>query len=283
MSKEITGRAALGLSFCIMCGLALLVSPAYAKEPLDLFAVPASGSDQVVDHAVWDELLQTYVSAGPGGVNRVDYARFKTDGHDALKGYVRQLEAIDPQALDRPEQFALLANLYNAKTIDIILDHYPLKSIKDISLGGGLLSVFTGGPWKAKVTRLGGTDLSLDDIEHGILRPIFNDPRIHYAVNCASVGCPNLRREAFTGAKLNAQLDAAARDYVNHPRGAKVEADGLVVSSIYKWYGEDFGGSEEGVVDHLRQFADPDLAAKLRGVTSIASYDYDWTLNDTKR
>jgi hypothetical protein len=106
---------------------------------------------------------------------------------------------------------------------------------------------------------------------------------VHYAVNCASVGCPNLGTEAFTGAELDAQLDAAARAYVNSPRGADPKAEGLVVSSIYNWYEADFGGSEDGVIAHLKTYADPGLAQKLQGTTSIADYAYDWSLNDIKR
>ncbi len=260
-----------------------LGAPARAAPPQDLFAKAAKGSARTVDHAAWDRLLKTYVRPGADGLNRVDYAAFKSEAHAALKGYIRQLEAVDPETLDRPEQFALLANLYNATTIDIVLDHYPVGSIKDISLGGGLFDVFSGGPWKAKVLNMKGVALSLDDIEHGILRPIFKDPRVHYAVNCASVGCPNIGTEAFTGAKLEAQLDAAARAYVNHPRGADAKADGLVVSSIYDWYSKDFGGNDAGVIGHLKAYAAPPLAQKLEGATSIAGYTYDWSLNDIKR
>jgi hypothetical protein len=201
---------------------------------------------------VWDALLKGYVKPDSDGLNRVDYAGFKKAGHAQLKQYIRQLETVDPQALDRSEQFALLANLYNAKTIDIVLDKYPVRSIKEISLGGGLLAAVTGGPWKAKAVTLRGVELSLDDIEHGILRQVFKDPRVHYAVNCASIGCPNLQAEAFTGAKLNAQLDAGARAYVNHPRGANLTQNGLVVSSVYNWFRDDFGSNDQGVLVHLR-------------------------------
>ncbi len=264
-------------------GLMALGAPVRAEQPQDLFAKAAAGSHQTVDHAAWDRLLKTYVRPGADGLNRVDYAAFKSGAHASLKDYIRRLEAVDPETLDRPEQFALLANLYNAKTVDIVLDNYPVKSIKDISLGGGLLAVFGGGPWKAKVLKMKGVELSLDDIEHGILRPIFKDPRVHYAVNCASVGCPNLGTQAFTGAKLDAQLDAAARAYVNSPRGANPKPDGLVVSSIYDWYSKDFGGDDAGVIAHLKTYAEPPLAQRLAGTTSIADYAYDWSLNDIKR
>jgi len=213
----------------------------------------------------------------------VDYSAFKSTGHGDLKLYIREVQKVDPRTLNRAEQFALLANLYNAKTIDIVLDHYPVRSIKDISLGGGLFAAVTGGPWKAKVVKVNRVDLSLDDIEHGILRPVFKDPRVHYAVNCASIGCPNLQTEAFTGAALEAQLDAAARAYVNHPRGISVRSGSLNTSSIYSWFKADFGGSDAGVIAHARKYANPDLSAKLKGMTSIDGHAYDWSLNDVKR
>ena len=194
--------------------------------------------------------------------------------------YVATLEQVDPRKLDRNDQFALLANLYNAKTLEIVASRYPVKSIKDISLGGGLVASLTGGPWKAKVIKLQGVELSLDDIEHGIMRPIFKDPRVHYAVNCASIGCPNLGTEAFIGAKLNAQLEQAAKDYVNSPRGVRFDNGQPIVSSIYVWYIDDFGGTDEGVLDHLRKYAAPDLEKRLAGVKSLGGDDYDWSLND---
>jgi len=255
-----------------------------AAEPADLFRTAASGSTAIVDNQIWDRLLKTYVKAGADGINRVDYAAFKRSGHSQLKAYLANLQTVDPRTLDRSEQFAFLANLYNARTIDIVLDAYPVRSIKDIALGGGgLLGVFNGGPWKAKVVKILGVDLSLDDIEHGILRPVFKDPRVHYSVNCASLGCPNLQMEAFSGARLNEELDAAAKQYVNNSRGVKAGSGGITASSIYSWFKEDFGGADEGVLRHLRKYATPQLAAKMAAAGSIASYGYDWSLNDIRR
>ena len=171
------------------------------------------GSSVTVDHSAFDALLKAYVTPAERGLNRFDYKALKTEKQQALKAYIAALEKVNVATLDRREQFAYWANLYNAKTVDIVLDKYPVKSIKDISLGGGLIAAVTGGPWKAKVLRIAGREVSLDDIEHGILRPIFKDPRVHYAVNCASVGCPNIGREALSGARLDEQLDAAARAF----------------------------------------------------------------------
>jgi len=118
-----------------------------------------------------------------------------------------------------------------------------------------------------------------NDIEHGIMRPIWNDPRIHYAVNCASIGCPNLMMQPFNAQNLAGMLDQAARNYVNHPRGAAVEGGRLIVSSIYDWYAVDFGNNDAGVIAHLRQYATGPLAASLASVSSISSDRYDWNLN----
>jgi hypothetical protein len=126
--------------------------------------------------------------------------------------------------------------------------------------------------------------MSLDDIEHGALRAEYRDPRIHYAVNCASVGCPNLLDRPWRASTLDADLDAAARAYVNHPRGVAVRPDGtLQVSSLYKWYDEDFGASDAGIIEHLRQNADEPLAAQLAGDVRITADAYDWALNDIRR
>jgi hypothetical protein len=226
--------------------------------------------------------LKTYVVVGSDGLNRFDYAALKAKDQPTLKAYIKALEAEQPTKLGRDEAFAYWANLYNAKTVDIVLDAYPVKSIKDIKLGGGLLAAVTGGPWKAKSMKVNGIELSLDDIEHTIMRPVFKDPRVHYAVNCASVGCPNLGTEAFTGPMLDQQLTAAAAAYINSPRGLRVDADGVTASSIYDWFVADFGGDAKGVLTHAKRYASDALKAKLEGISEIEDYDYDWSLNDTK-
>ena len=261
----------------------LVPTAAIAASLDELFARAQQGSGARVDHSAWDRLLKTYVRPGIDDASRVDYARFKQEGRGTLERYIASLEAVDPARLDRSEQFALLANLYNAKTIALVLERYPVKSIRDIALGAGLVAAFTGGPWKAKVTRLKGTDLSLDDIEHAILRPLFKDSRVHYAVNCASIGCPNLARDAFTGPTLDAQLNAAAKSFVNAPRAFRFEGDRLISSSIYAWFKADFGGTDEGVLRHARTFAEPAMAARLARHKEIDRHDYDWRLNDVQK
>jgi hypothetical protein len=287
-SRPLAGRL-IGAAVAVLAAAApLTASPAAAATVTEAFSAHAAGSTMTVDHAAWDGLLKSYVKPSADGVNRVDYAAFKAAGHKPLKDYVSRLEATDPVKLDRPEQFAFWANLYNAKTIDIILDHYPVASIRDISIGGGLVgllkkSVGAGGPWKAEVSKVNGRALTLDNIEHDILRPVFKDPRVHYSVNCASYGCPNLGTEAFTGARLDMQLDAGARAFVNHPRGIAVEGGKITASSIYDWFQADFGGSAASVLAHVRKYATADTAKKIEALSAIDAYQYDWKLNDIAR
>lgn len=192
----------------------------------------------------------------------------------SLDRYVATLAAVPVAKLNRAEQKAYWINIYNALTVKIILDNYPVKSIRDIRSG-----LFSPGPWELKLARVEGVELSLNDIEHRILRPIWEDNRVHYAVNCASLGCPNLQPEPFTAANTEELLNRGARQFVNHPRGVRLEQGRLVLSSIFDWFGSDFGGSEAALLAHLQQFAAPELAAKLKAYRGTLSYQYDWRLN----
>jgi len=270
-------QAALIAGVMLFATSGFAATKAQAKGSLQAFAPTSAGTGKV-DHKVWDTLLQAYVRPQRSGLNLLDYRAFRARGHKQLKAYIRALSKTRVRALDRNEQFAFWINLYNAVTIDTVLDHYPVRSIKKIRLGG----FFTSGPWKKQLVRVGGVRLSLDNIEHGILRGLFRDRRVHYAVNCASMGCPNLATRAYTGAKLNAMLDAGARAYINHRRGVSVKGGRVIVSSIYKWFRKDFGGSDAGVLAHLRKYANKSLKAKLKRASSVSGHDYDWSLNDVK-
>jgi hypothetical protein len=244
------------------------------------FAPRAFGSANcAVDHSEWHRLLAIYVKPGQNGLNRVDYAGLKLVSA-RLTVYITHLERTDVTALARDEQFAFWANLYNALTVRVIADHYPITSIRDIALGGALTAVLTGGPWKAKLAKVCGLDLSLDDIEHTILRGQFQDPRLHYAINCGSVGCPNLRIQPFTGSGLEVMLDAAASDFINSPRGMAIENSRIILSGIFKWYRRDFGGNERAVLLHIIRYADAPRREAIERRLPVGGYDYDWRLND---
>jgi hypothetical protein len=188
------------------------------------------------------------------------------------------MQAIEVSQLNRLEQKTYWINLYNAQTVDLVLDHYPVKSIKNIKVPG----IFSfGGPWDIKLLKIEGQELSLNDIEHRILRPIWQDNRIHYAVNCASLGCPNLQPVAYTAFNLDMILDRAAREYINHERGVSFKRRWLQVSSIYFWFQEDFGGSESGVVQHLRKYLSPEKLEKIDRIqTKRIAHKYNWDLNE---
>ena len=236
-------------------------------------AAPESGSG-IVDHATWSDLLSKYIDEREG-LNYFRYGDISEADAEILDDYLEILQSIKVTDLDSDEQYAYWINLYNALTVWVILEHYPIKSIRDISYG-----LLIKGPWKEKLATVEEVELSLDDIEHEILRPVFRDNRIHYAVNCASIGCPNLQLTAFTSVNIEDLLERAAVQYINHPRGVRIEDGDLIVSSIYDWYEEDFGGAEEDVIEHLLDYASDALAQQLSGFDGIDDYEYDWALNE---
>lgn len=286
--RSIPRRAALraGLRAAVLLPLALPLAGISSFEALfapsaelwDRWQAHDPASGETIDHAGWDRLLAAYLRPDGNGVHRFAYGEVGADDSAALDSYVNGLAALPISRYNRREQFAYWANLYNALTVKVILDHYPVESIRDIDISPGL---FADGPWGKTLVTIEGEALSLNDIEHRILRPIWNDPRIHYAVNCAAIGCPNLQDRAFTAGALEQQLDAAARAYVNDPRGVRVVDGKLVVSSIYVWFGEDFDGGGEGrIIAHLKRYAGDELSAKLESIGEIDDHAYDWTLND---
>lgn len=284
MANSRTRAQAPSRFFPILLGaaflLALFASPAVAAPKSKLWprwSAHDPASTVVVDHAAWTRLLQAYTRPSDDGVVRFDYAGLAAADRPALDRYIARLAAVPVSTLNRDEQLAYWINLYNALTVQVVLDHYPVSSILKISISPGFFAI---GPWGKKLVSIEGEEVSLDDIEHRILRPIWRDPRIHYGVNCASIGCPNLIDKAYTAHEVDTLLEANAIAYVNHPRGVALRGGTLTVSSIYDWFQEDFGASETGVLAHLREYARPELLRDLRLVFEIDSYDYDWSLNE---
>lgn len=227
----------------------------------------------------WEAVLQRHVQAPDAetALARFDYAALNGSAKDvaALEAYIDYLQTLDPDAMTDPEALAFWANLYNAVTIKVINDNYPVSSIRKIKHG-----VFSLGPWKKNYVSVNGTEMSLDDIEHATMRAKYPSPLIHYMVNCASNGCPNLKDGLWRAESLDADREAAARAFINSPRGVRVTSRGLKVSSIYKWFQDDFGGNKAGVTAHLSDYAQGDLKAALEGGAKISGYDYDWSLNE---
>ncbi len=257
-----------------------------------LAIVPAAGAFDHT-HGTWDRLLNTHVRWINGGVaSQADYSGFKKD-MDLLDNYLDTLSAVTQTAFDqwsKEQQLAFLINAYNAFTVRLILTAYPdLESIKDLG------SLFTS-PWEKRFFVLLGKERHLDEIEHGMIRKpgVYDDPRVHAAVNCASIGCPALRNEAYTAERLEAQLDDNMARYLRDRsrNNYRPETNTLVVGKIFKWYEEDFQKGYRGITS-LPQFfsrhADllgdtPAHRAAIRNMsTDIAFSDYDWSLNDWRR
>ncbi|MFT4716148.1 MAG: hypothetical protein ACI8YI_001838 [Paracoccaceae bacterium] len=229
-----------------------------------------------IDHSAWSGFLQTYITQDHDGLNRLAYATVSTEDKATLNSYVEMLSKIEITDRARAVQRAYWLNLYNALTVSVILDHYPVKSIKDIDTSG----LLSNGPWGEILLKVENTEISLDIIEHDILRPIWHDPRTHYGVNCASIGCPNLHTQAFTAVNTEALLDQLASDYINSTRGVLVEDGDITVSKIYQWFAYDFGNSEDAVLAHLSKYAAPELKIELQEIGEISGADYNWALNE---
>ena len=256
-----------------------------AMLPLSAFAQTA------FDHqyAGWNALLKKHVKWLPDGKqSRVNYKGFAAD-RAALKEVLNALSAVPKATFDgwsKPQQMAFLINAYNAFTVELILTKYPdLKSIKDLG------SLFQSA-WKKEFFTLLGSERHLDWVEHEQLRPIYKDPRVHAAVNCASIGCPALRDEAFTAAKFESQLDDGMRRFMGDRTRNRVKGGEVQVSAIFKWFKEDFNSGYRGfkqVEDvfaiYAEQLSDkPEEQASLRAKQLSVSYlDYDWSLNDAGR
>lgn len=262
----------------LLIALALLALPACAAPrskaasgPIgDHVTAAIDGGTESFDHAAWDRLLA-------GGVDErgfVDYPFFQ-DRRAELDGYLESLAQAELSTLAPAHLEALLFNAYNAYTVASILDHPSVASIRDID-----------GVWKDRRHRVGGFDLTLDEIEHTLLRPYFKDPRIHFAVNCASASCAPLPRSAFTGDDLDRQLEERTRLFLRDPRNVRIEGSNLLLSSYFDWYGNDFTAEgwkprADTVVDFLALYATDDVASRLRSgePLEIRYLEYDWSLN----
>lgn len=230
-------------------------------------ALPKVNSDaQPVDHTDFSDLLQWHV--GPDGC--VNYASLKNDSV-RLNRYIAKLENHHPNPRwTINEQKAYWINAYNAFTLRLIVRNYPLSSIKE--LGGGIYRVNT--PWDIEFIRIEGALYDLNDLEHRILRKEFNDPRIHFAINCASVSCPILLNEAYIAERLDAQLDSAAVRFINDPKRNKISASNAELSRIFLWFKGDFTSSAT-----LESFISKYSTLPVTDETRIEYLDYNWALN----
>lgn len=263
----------------VACAFLLVGAAAIAAPQAELWPrweAHDASSQETIDHSAWAGFLDQHLITGhPSGVNRVAYEGVSPGDRRSLQAYLDGLQEVAVSGLNRDEQLAYWINLYNAATIDLILDNYPVDSIRDIGEG-----MFSQGPWDDELLRVEGEALTLNDVEHRIIRPIWQDARIHYVVNCASIGCPNLYPEPLTADNWRRVFEESAVDYITHPRGMRFEGNRLVLSEIYNWYVADFGDSLDGVVSHLEEYVDSGTAQRLRDFDGRVRYEYDWSLNE---
>tara|TARA_R110002110_G_scaffold415765_3_gene655336 strand:+ start:105155 stop:105994 length:840 start_codon:yes stop_codon:yes gene_type:complete len=270
--------------FFILCSVLMSALCTWPAAQASIFSTdeawerwrPAADSPTIeVDHDPWARLLRNYLDdQHPSGINRFAYARVTDADRQQLQRYIDTLVALPVPRLTPLQQQAYWVNLYNAITVKVILENPDVASIRRIKSGW-----LTPGPWDLELVEIDGVALTLNDIEHRILRPIYADARVHFAVNCASLGCPNLAAEPFRASTLEQQYDAAAREFINHPRGANVSDGTLTLSSIFKWYGDDFGENVPARLQWISRYAEPELAAQLERWQGRINYDYDWRLN----
>jgi len=278
-ARRFVVRLFASLLVLIACGgfatLERLLAP--DAELWERWTAHDAASTARVDHGAWDGFLSRNLVPGPDGSTRLAYARVSPSDRALLDEYLKALTATPISRHARDTQLAYWINLYNALTVQVVLDHYPVASIRDIKLDSGL---FSSGPWDKKLVEIEGEEISLNDIEHRIIRPVWRDPRVHYALNCASIGCPSLSPKAFTSEDLDARLTQAATAFVNSPLGVQVADGQITVSRIYDWFHEDFGVGDAAVFEHILKFAMPELREMMQSIGKINNVAYDWKLND---
>jgi hypothetical protein len=231
------------------------------KEAPEELNVITETSEVKVDHSKWDALLKKHVTKD----GLVDYKGFMKD-REQLNAYLSQLSKLKPtNDWSAQEQMAYYINIYNAYTVDLILKNYPTKSIKDID-----------GPWTKEIVPIGDVKISLGGIENSILRKM-NEPRIHFAINCASISCPILLNEAYTAAKLDEQLNRVTKEFVNSDKNT-ISKNSAKLSSIFDWYKKDFIEDGKTVLDYVNKFSN----VKVDAGTAVTFKDYNWNLNEKK-
>jgi hypothetical protein len=264
----------------VLAGLILAIIPILAFA-LVLRPIPSNAGTQAdnsqadksppgksqVDNRIYADLLKKHVKG-----KRVNYEGFKND-ETSLDNYLAILSSSDVDALSRDNRFAFYINVYNAFTIKLILTKYPgINSIKEIGS-------FFSNPWSKKFIPLKGRIVSLDHIEHDILRPIFKDPRMHFAINCASKSCPPLLNLPYEGDKLDAQLNAQTRAFINDPKNTFLKDNTLFASKIFQWFEDDFNGN---TLLFIKQYSTDEFRKKLDAAGQDIKFtynNYDWTLN----
>lgn len=264
--------------FIVFVGVAIkgyTLYQAVSPNPISYWDVSNESNNQQISHELWAEFLSLYLIVNPEtSAREFAYSQVSINDKSKLKNYLERLSNIDPRQFNKNEQLAYWINLYNALTINVVLKHYPIESIKNIGDG------FTG-PWNQELITIAGINVSLNQIEHGILRALWQEKRIHYVINCASIGCPDLLPKPFNSKEINKQLDEAAIRFINQNKGVYLSENKLVLSSIYHWFSDDFGTNTQEIITHISDYANTPLKEQLKQFSGDIEYQYNWKLNKT--
>lgn len=228
-------------------------------------------------HSKWNDILQKYTTMDKKQV-LVDYKGIKKD-KSLLESYLKDLESLKKdefKKFSKDQQLAYWINVYNAYTVKWIIKHYPVSSIKKTV---GFFARVKGGPWNVAFIPSFGKKISLDKVEHGIIRKQFKEPRIHFAVNCASIGCPSLYREAITHEKIDTQLEEAMKHFLTNTEKNRRDGNTYYLSKIFDWYGSDFGKNNKEIINYVQKYMGQAKSPK----TKVEFLNYDWDLNVWKR
>ncbi len=255
----------------------LVLSTLLVVMPLH-FTFAKTTDSLVLNLKPWQNFLTKYIDTlQPDGLNRLNYKAVTKEDQKSLQGFLLQAQKLNLSKLPADAQRAAWINIYNVQTVVLVLDHFPIKSIRDIQktdAAGKNLSA-----WDIPLLNIEGQSLSLNNIESDILRKKWKDARIHFALNCASIGCPNLSAKVFTAENLNAQLESGARKFLNSKRAQNFSNGKLTLSSLFDWYKADFGGTDPAVLTFIAKFVSKENAALLQAYTGKIEYQYDWNLN----
>ena len=252
----------------VFVGTSVHATPKAKTLPFWDDSEPSSGLTP--DHSRWQNLLDKFLNAEhPSGIYRLDYDAFSDADEKALREYLAYLQQLDPRQLSKGRQKAYWLNLYNATMVLIVVVSQPSESIRTVDRKN---------LWVAERFNIAGQKLSLDNIVHGILRPLFKDERIHFVLNRATLGSANISPLAYTGDNVEELMEQAARDFLQHPRAVDFSDDGLVLSRLFVWYKSDFGSNVTELKNYLKQYQSPELAEKIEASKRV-SYQYDWSLN----
>ena len=251
--------------------LLMLAPVAQAQNAMEFFGRDGS-KNSTIDYRHYEGFMTQYAKSFNNGIIGFDYANIPIAGRNMIKKQIADLQSIIITQYTKEAQLAYWINLYNMITLDMALSNYPIKSIRDVK-----------DVWKRKSVTVQGQELSLDDIEHKIIRPLHNDFRIHAALNVASLSSGNLPKKAY-GKNINQELDTAMREWVARDSTFNIQGKNITISEVFKWYKEDFGNGQEAILDRVSKYLPEDKQNVFNNTENKKiRYAYDWALNNTKK